>query len=373
MRYKEFGKTGKRVSVLGLGGMRFDPEDEQLAINTVCRAVELGVNYFDTAPGYCNDYSEIFIGKAIASFPKEKQKEIYVSTKSTIIADPTSDDVRKRIDSQLKKLKRDKIDFYNMWNIFDIDQFKRIMAPGGPYEGALKAKEEGLVDHICCSTHASGKDIVTMVKADVFEGYTMGYNILNHKYRKEGLKAIAAAGRAVITMNPLGGGMLTKDERRLSVLKDDESGSFISAALRFNLSHPEITVVLSGMKNIKEVEANVKTVESVEGPDPQAIERLIKKFESLGEAFCTGCLYCLEHCPEKIQINLYVEMWDRVRMKLPEDAERVYKIYLNDEDRWLKGKRASDCIECGECEKHCTQRLPIRDYMKKIAEFLGEK
>lgn len=78
------------------------------------------------------------------------------------------------------------------------------------------------------------------------------------------------------------------------------------------------------------------------------------------------------YCPEKIQIPLYASMWDRVRMKQPEEVRRVYKIYLMDEDRWLKGKRASDCTQCGECEAHCTQKLPIRVYMTKIAEFLGE-
>jgi hypothetical protein len=174
-------------------------------------------------------------------------------------------------------------------------------------------------------------------------------------------------------MNPLGGGMLTRDEEMLSILKEDESDSFIAAALRFNLSHPEITVVLAGMKDAGEVEFNVKVAESVEGPDPGVVKNLIQKFESLGESFCTGCQYCLEHCPENIQIHLYAGLWDRVRMKLPEDAHRVYKVYLAGEDHWLKGKRASDCIQCGECEQACTQKLPIREYMENIAKFLGEE
>jgi hypothetical protein len=174
-------------------------------------------------------------------------------------------------------------------------------------------------------------------------------------------------------MNPLGGGMLTRDEKMLSVLREDESDSFIAAALRFNFSHPEITVVLAGMKNAAEVEFNVDVAESVREPDPEVVKRLIQKFESLGESFCTGCRYCLEHCPEEIQIHLYAGLWDRVRMKLPEDAKRVYKIYLDGDDHWLKGKRASSCTQCGECEEACTQKLPIREYMENIAKFLGEE
>jgi len=373
MRYKEFGKTGKKVSVLGFGGMRFDPEDEGMSIRAVQRAAELGINYFDTAPGYCEDTSERFIGKALSTLPKEKQKGLYISTKSHIAADPTADDVRRRIDDQLRKFHRDKIEFYNMWCILDLDQFHEIMAPGGPFEGALKAKEEGLIEHLCGTTHASGEEIAEIVKADVFEGITLGYNILNHEFRKAGMKAAAEADCAVVTMNPLGGGMLTRDEEMLSVLKEDEADSFIAAALRFNFSHPEITVVLAGMKNAAEVDFNVKVAESVKEPDPEVVKRLIQKFESLGEAFCTGCKYCLEHCPEEIQIHLYAGLWDRVRMKLPEDAHRVYKVYLAGEDRWLKGKRASDCTQCGECEHSCTQKLPIREYMQNIAKFLGEE
>jgi predicted aldo/keto reductase-like oxidoreductase len=373
MRYKEFGKTGKKVSVLGFGGMRFDPEDEETSIRAVQRAAELGITYFDTAPGYCEDTSETFIGKALSALPQKKRKDLYISTKSHIGADPKADDVRRRIDDQLKKFHCDRIEFYNMWCILDLGQFEKIMAPGGPYEGALKAKEEGLVEHICCSTHASGEEIAEIVKARVFEGITLGYNILNHEFRREGMDAAADAGCAVVTMNPLGGGMLTRDEAMLSVLKEDESDSFIAAALRFNFMHPEITVVLSGMKNAAEVEFNVDVAESVEKPDPGVVENLMKKFASLGESFCTGCRYCLEHCPENIQIHLYAGLWDRVRMKLPEDARRVYKVYLAGEDHWLKGKRASDCTQCGECEQACTQKLPIREYMENIARFLGEE
>jgi predicted aldo/keto reductase-like oxidoreductase len=373
MRYKEFGQTGKRVSVLGFGGMRFDPEDEGLAIRTVHRAVERGINYFDTAPGYCHDRSEAYIGKALASLPAEKRAGIFVSTKSHHRADPTARAVLNRIEGQLEKLKRDKIDFYNMWCLMDQDQFHLIRKPGGPYEGALRAKEQGIIDHICCSVHASGEDISAMVEEGGFEGFTLGYNILNHDFRKQGLRAAAAAGLGVVTMNPLGGGLLTRDAERLSALKEDESDSFIAAALRFNLAHPEITVVLSGMKNPSEVDFNVGAVEKAGEPDPAAVGRLLERFEALGESFCTGCSYCLKECPEGIQIHLYAGLWDRVRMKLPEEAVRVYEVFRKDEDRWLKGKRASDCTACGECEKACTQKLPIRDYLNCIADFLGEK
>ncbi|MBN2384524.1 aldo/keto reductase [bacterium] len=373
MRYNHYGQTGKMVSNLGFGCMRFSPDDEEGAIRAIHLAVQRGINYFDTAPGYCRDKSETFLGNALASLPSELRDTVFVSTKSSIDDDKTADAVRKRIDDQLSKLKIPRIHFYNMWCIMDLEHFQRVVAPNGPYEGVVKAKEEGLVEHIVCSTHAPSSDIITIVKADAFEGYTLGYNILNYTYRIEGVNAVASANRAIIAMNPLGGGLLTRDEQKLNILRDDESETFIAAALKFTLSNPMITIVLSGMANFREVEANVQTAESVHEPDPDTVQRIIDRFESLGESFCTGCRYCLEHCPEQIQIHLYASLWDKVRLKLDDEARRVYGIFTRKDDQWFKGKRAIDCTRCGECEAHCPQRLPIRQILENCDSYFERK
>jgi len=282
------------------------------------------------------------VGRALVELPPQEKEKVYISTKSTIYSDPTAEAVLRRIESQLKRLNKERIDFYNMWNIMDLEQYRRIMAPGGPYEGARQAKEQakeqGLISHLCCTSHASGEDIARIVEDGAFEGITLGYNIINHTFRQAGLKAAAAAGWGVVTMNPLGGGLLTRDEAKLEKLKDEPA-----------------------------------TVNSLQKPDPEIVQKILKRYEALGEAFCTGCRYCLEYCPQGIQIHLYAQMWDQVRMKLPEEAHRIYQIYLGNEERWLQGQRTTDCTECGECEEHCPQRLPIREYLDKIGHFLGEK
>ncbi|MHC4660052.1 MAG: aldo/keto reductase [Planctomycetota bacterium] len=376
MRYKEYGKTGKLVSNLGFGAMRFDPpDDEENAIKTVHKAVELGINYFDTAPGYCRDNSETFLGKALSMLPQEKQVEIYVSTKSSLSSDGDADAVRKRIDDQLKKLRRDRITFYNMWCVMDLEQYGKIMAPGGPYEGALKAKEEGLIEHLAFSAHARGDEIAKMVVDDrnEFQGVTLGYNILNHRLRKEGMVAAHKAGLAVMTMNPLGGGMLCHSEEKLGFLAEDESDHFIAASLRFIFSHPEVTVVLSGMGKPEHVEFNVGVANSVEGADPEVVERIIEKYDRLGDKFCTGCRYCLDDCPEEMQIHMLMRLADCLRMGMNDEAKRLYELFSNNAESWLKNKYAKDCTECGSCEELCTQQLPIREYMSRVTEFFGEK
>lgn len=373
MQYKEYGKTGKKVSVLGFGAMRFNPvDDEENAIKTIHRAVENGVNYFDTAPGYCKDKSETYLGNALSLLPPEKQQQLYLSTKTSIGDDPTADDVRRRIDDQLKKLKRDTIDFYTMWCIMDEDHYKKVLAPGGPYEGALQAKKEGLIEHIVCSAHARSDEIAKIAADGCFEGITLGYNIINHTVRAEGIVAAAEQNMAVVVMNPLGGGMLCHSDEKLGFLKEDENDSIVAASLRFVFSNPHVTVVLSGMGTPEQVDFNAKVANSVKGPDPEMVQKIIAKYDKLGEAFCTACRYCLEHCPEEIKINLYMTVWDRIRLGMEDEAKRLYQIFSKDEKTWFKGKKAAMCTQCGECETHCTQHLPLIEYLENVAEYFDE-
>jgi len=159
MIYKEYGKTGKKVSALGFGGMRFNKEeydkDIEKCADIVRYASSKGINYFDTAPGYCEDKSEIIMGAAFKNMPNP----FFVSTKSNYWSDKTADDVRRRCETSIERLGVDKINFYHMWCIMNMEHYRNVMAPGGPYEGALKLKEEGLIDHICISTHATGLQI----------------------------------------------------------------------------------------------------------------------------------------------------------------------------------------------------------------------
>ena len=140
-----------------------------------------GINYFDTAPGYCEDRSETFTGDALAAMPEVIQSKVYISTKSYMEDDPTADAVIRRIEMQLKRLRRDRIDFYHMWMVLNLQHFHRVMEKGGPYEGAIRARKQGLIGHICCSTHASGEDVAAMVKADVFEA--LGKKTINATWR----------------------------------------------------------------------------------------------------------------------------------------------------------------------------------------------
>lgn len=364
MIYKDYGKTGKKVSAIGFGGMRFRKEDytdsfEKAAL-VVRKASELGINYFDTAPFYCDDKSEEIMGEAFKKMPNP----FYVSTKSMIENEPTADAVRARIEKSLKRLGVSKINFFNMWCILNLEQYKKVMAPGGPYEGALKAKNEGLIEHIVFSTHCSGEEIEEIVNEGYFEGVTLGYNATNFAFRQRGIKAAYARGLGVVTMNPLGGGIIPQNPDYYSFINENKEDSLVQSALKFNASHKEITVTLPGMGSIKEVEENIKAGENFGVMTDEKIALMSKMLNQSLNSLCTGCQYC-DGCPKNIDIPKYMDAYNMNILKKNE------KEILNRlKNHWsLDTKQAAECIACGKCEKQCTQHLPIIERLKFIAKL----
>ena len=364
MIYKEYGKTGKMISTIGFGGMRFRKEDYEKSLyeaaKVAVRANELGINYFDTAPAYCDDKSEEIMGEAF----KYMKKPFYVSTKSSISNEKDAIAVRKRIDLSLKRLGVEKIDFLHMWCILNLDQYRKIMAPGGPYEGALRAKEEGLIEHIVFSTHCNGDEIETIVKEGHFDGVTLGYNATNFAFRQKGIKAAYENGLGVVTMNPLGGGIIPQNPDFYSFIKDNKEDTLVQAALKFNASHKEITVVLAGMGSLEEVEENVKAGENIGEMTVEKLSRFSAKISSSLDTLCTGCQYCVG-CPKDIQIP---KIMDAYNMYLLTNTNERISSRLK--GHWgLDTKDAAECIACGICEGKCTQHLPIIERLKYVANL----
>ena len=364
MKYVEYGKTGKKVSVIGFGGMRFRKEDYEenfaKSAQVVRRASELGINYFDTAPFYCDDKSELIMGEAFKDMPNP----FYVSTKSSLRHEDTADKVRERIEKSLKRMNVDKINFFHMWCILNLEQYREIMKPGGPYEGALKAKEEGLIDHIVFSTHCNGEEIETIVNEGHFEGVTLGYNATNFAFRQRGIKAAYEKGLGVVTMNPLGGGIIPENPEYYSFIKENEEDTLVQAALKFNVSHKEITIALPGMGTIEEVEENVKAGEKFSIMTDEKLEDMSAKLHQSLDALCTGCQYC-EGCPKDIDIAKFMDAYNMYILKKKDKA-----VSGRLKGHWgVDHKTAEECIACGKCEELCTQHLPIIERLEYISNI----
>ncbi|ONI39165.1 aldo/keto reductase [Candidatus Epulonipiscium fishelsonii] len=363
MIYKPYGKTGKQVSALGFGGMRFDTKrsiEENALI--VRYANEMGVNYFDTAPFYCNDTSEDIMGEAFKNMPNP----FYVSTKSSIGSEKTADEVRGRVEKSLRRLGVEKINFFHMWCIKTLDQYKKIIAPGGPYDGALKLKNEGLVDHIVFSVHAKGSEIRTIIEDGRFEGMTVGYNAINFPFRGEGIEAAEEYNIGVATMNPLGGGIIPQNQDYFSFLKTHENESVIQAALRFNASHKAITTVLAGMSSIEEVKHNLEAFKDIEIYTPEQLKEIKDNLRTDMNSLCTSCQYCM-HCPKNINIPRYMESYNMRILKNDAALIDQYKHLLEFGELSLDSPKPSECIRCGKCEQLCTQKLDIINRLEYMA------
>ena len=361
MLTKEYGQTGKRISVVGFGGMRFsNPADIDTNAQIVLHAYRKGINYFDTAPEYCKDHSEDIIGAAIKQMDRRK---FHVSTKC-MAAD--GGELRKTLERSLKRLNVQCIDFFHIWCIVHMDQWQE-RKKGGAVAAALKAKEEGLIRHLAVSSHLSGPDLTKLLAEGVFEGVTLGYCVLNFPYRQ---KAVDAAGKrhlGVVTMNPLAGGILPRHAKRFDFIRSEKDHSVVEAAIRFNVSQPAVTSALVGFKTRQHIDEAVAAVEDFK-PYPLARSRAMrKKIVSAFNDFCTGCGYCLP-CPAGVDVPRMMDTYN-FRLLGNDDKELAQRLAWH----WdLKADHALACTLCGACEERCTQHLPIRQRLKEI-QALADK
>ncbi len=358
MIYREYGKTGKKVSVLGFGGMRFRKEDSnEKAAEVVIRAAELGINYFDTAPYYCEDRSEDIFGLAL----QQIKQPVYISTKC---GENEAEKVRRSLERSLQRLKVDKIHFYHFWCVLNMERFE-LARKGGAIDEFLRAKEEGLIEHFVVSSHQPGDEIVEVVKMGLFEGITLGFNVINFPFRKKGVLAAHRAGMGVVTMNPLAGGIIPQHETRFAFIRESEEWSVTASALRFNMAHKEISVVLAGMGTIKEVEENVAATRNLPELTEKRLRFLEENIEQSMDYLCTGCGYCLP-CPVDVPIPKYMDAYNMFIFDGKPESVR-------DRLKWHWGlnlEALQRCTECGACEEACTQHLPILKRFAEIKEMM---
>jgi predicted aldo/keto reductase-like oxidoreductase len=210
MVYNTFGNTGYKVSALGFGAMRLpmievkgeQVVDEDKAVPLMRRAIELGVNYIDSAPYYCEKHSEAAVGKAIKGF----RDKVYISTKNPI-ENNSGDDWMKRLENSLQKMDVDYIDFYHFWGI-KLESFKSWQGlEYGPIEAARKAKEQGLIKHISFSFHDDAKNMPEIIDSGLFESVLLQYNLLDRS-NEDNIIYARSKGLGVVVMGPIGGGRL---------------------------------------------------------------------------------------------------------------------------------------------------------------------
>ncbi|MCI8566767.1 MAG: hypothetical protein HFI39_10690 [Lachnospiraceae bacterium] len=363
---------------LGLGTSRFPisgPDDTQgieKSVKLVRQALESGITYVDVGYNYSAGMAPFVLKEAF----RQTNRPFSVTAKVMYGQDRTADEARRRIELYLKTMGLEKAQYFTCWTIWNYGVFENIMKKGGIYEGALRMKEEGLIDHICCSLHAVPGDILKIIESGAFEGITISYSMLSAANMLPVLDAAYAKGVGVAVMNPLGGGVIAQNKDYFSfACGDQDEGNTIHAALRFVKAHPAVDIVLGGVKSEEELKDSLG-VFSKPDPEPPAkrLERVMGSVAGL-KGFCTGCKYCAG-CPQGIPTAAIMQARNALLFEpvasynRTEPEELLYHIQmfrplLHDEG-WIPKSAQNPCLACGKCERQCTQKLGIIDAVADI-------
>jgi predicted aldo/keto reductase-like oxidoreductase len=365
MIYRTLGRTGLKVSQLGFGAMRLPMTEagesavvnRELAIPMLQRAFALGINYIDTAVGYCNEDSQRVVGEALKGW----RDQIVVSTKNPYYGEDEKQ-WWTNLENSLQRLDIASIDIYNHhgvnWERYSKDVEPRVS------KWMLEAKNQGLIKHICTSFHDDSAALKRIVDCGYIESVTLQYNLLNRQL-EEAIAYAREKGVGVVVMGPVAGGRLAGSS---DILKNLIPGieRVPELALRFVLANPHVTVALSGMGTLQMVEENAAIASdaiTLTAEDIAAIEEHVKRVTEMEKLYCTGCKYC-QPCPEEVNIPYIFEMYNLGKIYgLWDVAKENYAKFP--QSKWIGGLQADSCVECGDCEEKCPQHLQIRALLKE--------
>ncbi len=370
MEYREYGKTGKKVSVLSFGAMRL-PQDDDEAVRIMQRGLDLGINLIDTALVYGNGRSERLVGQAI----KGRRDQVYISTKNPL-RDTTAKGWRERLEQSLANLDVDYIDFYVLYHDTRWERFdKEFRVPGGPLDEAFKARDEGLIRHFTFSSHDTPENIRKLIDTGLFEGMIVQYNLLDRR-NEEVIAYAHEKGMGVQIMGPVGGGRLGMPSHKLQSVLPGIS-STVELALRFVISNPAVTTAMSGMSTMEQVEENCRIAANA-GPlseeERLAVLKMLDENRRLAELYCTGCGYCMP-CPQGVGIPQCFEAMILEKVwGLTQLAKNKYRQIQEGKVKWqdMVVKAADACVECGQCEEKCPQNIPIIQQLKETHATLAD-
>ncbi len=368
MNYSEF--KGKKLSLLGFGGMRFPTNadgsiDYPKAEAMVDVAYKSGVNYFDTAYMYHDGASEVFFGKVLKKYPRDSY---YLTNKMPAWFCKTKQDVEALFEEQLKRCDETYFDFYLLHSItkgnYAISEQLDIV------EFLKKKKAEGYIKHLGFSFHG---DVPLMQEVldkygDVFEFCQLQLNYYDWDKISAGklYEMATAKGLPVVVMEPVRGGLLAKlNANAEEVLhKHNKDMSTASWAVRFVGDLDNVMVVLSGMTTMEQTVDNIKNMSmpKLTEADHSAIQKALKIFLERTTIPCTGCRYCMP-CPMGINIPDIFKAY--INMTTLGGSWADYLNAYHAQDKTFK-----DCVHCNTCMSHCPQGLNIPELLEATERAL---
>ena len=382
MQYRTLGsRVTEEISALGFGCMRFptlgtaSEIDRSQADPMLKFAIDHGVNYVDTAWPYHGGESEIMVGEVLAGGYRDK---ILLATKMPMREINESADLDRIFTEQLRKLQTDHIDFYLLHSLsrksWQTVQRVNVLA------WAERLKEQGKIRYFGFSFHDE-YDIFKEI-VDEYDNWTfcqVQYNFMDVNFQagRRGVEYAAAKDMAIVAMEPLRGGRLGKEPPAAVAdvwASAPQKRSQVEWALQWVWNQPEVSLALSGMSTMEQVEQNVEYAghsgpNSLSADETALINRAEAAYRGRVPIPCTSCRYCMP-CPNGVEIPGVFQVFnDAVMYNNPQAAISRYSGRLGFQPEQL----ADQCIECGECLEACPQSIPIPDWMKEVHAMLGSK
>lgn len=368
MKYREL--AGEKISVLGFGCMRLPLTsknagdiDEQQASALIHTAVENGVNYFDTAYVYHDGKSESFLGSALAGGLREKVK---IATKSPTWEIKKEEDFDRFLNEQLERLQTDYIDFYLM-HALDKDRFNNIVLKFNLIDKLNKAKAEGKIKHIGFSFHDDFDAFKMIVDANPeWEFCQIQLNYINTNYQAglRGLEYANQKGLGVVIMEPLLGGRLANPAPAVCE-KLDSAKTPVEWAMDFLWNRKEVSLLLSGMGAMEQVNANISYADKAEvgmlsSENLDMLAGAKEVYEKMALVPCTRCGYCMP-CPFGLDIPKIYDIYNLTAS----EREAPREMYKN------LSVKADKCRKCKACERVCPQGIKTSSLMTEIDKFFS--
>ncbi len=377
MQYRKFGQLDWQVSALGFGCMRLPilegnsaKIDEAEAARMLAHAIDQGVNYVDTAYPYHGGQSEIFVGKFLKNGYRQK---VRLATKLPCWLVESSADFDKYINDQLNKLQTDHIDFY-LLHALGKERWTK-MNTLGVLPWAEKAITDGRIGCLGFSFHDDFEAFQQIIDAtDLWKFCQIQYNYMDvdEQAGMKGLQYAAAKGLAVVIMEPIRGGHLANPPQPVQMLWDRAPirRSAVDWALQWLWNQPEVTLTLSGMSTMQQVEENLRSAElasvgSLSQAELDLVNQVRDQYKSLSQIPCTQCEYCLP-CPSGVNIPRNFAVYNEYAMYGQLEHARVAY------NQWIPAdQRADQCLDCKNCEDLCPQHIPISEWLPRIHELLA--
>ena len=359
MQYRRLGRTELQVSVIGFGGIKLPNVEQAEADIALNRALDLGINYIDTARSYRD--SERKIGRGIG----HRRGEFYLATKTEA---RDAQGAERDLEMSLNELRIDGIDVYQLHNVSTEEAYRQIMAKGGALETVLNAKDQEIVSHVGITIHRALPVMRSAIESGAFETIVLAYSPIDQEnVQAEIIPMAQEHDIGVVIMKPLSGGMLVTPRAVGEELIGPDT--IVQGSLWYVISNDAVSVTIPGMTCVREVEENAEVGTFESKMSRRQMYQLRQQIGELGQEFkygqvCLRCGYC-QPCPNEVPIPEIFRGTD-MYLNYPEELR-----YLGLELYQSLEVKADECMECGECLANCPADLDIPERLNTAADLFA--